>query len=130
MDLTVLFLPITPIDSNTAYIMMADAGASVMVLTLCDGVVLEHVLERMVDVPEGGPVGRAPLPAAAHQLVHGARAARRALHAVALRQHTYAHYSTTGHYYYIRYNYDCPNYYPINSIMTFLYTYFVRATYT
>lgn len=53
-------------------------------VTLGDGVVLEHVLERVVDVAEGGSVGRAPLPAAAHELVHGARAARRALHAVAL----------------------------------------------
>lgn len=48
---------------------------------------MEHVLERVVDVAEGGPLGGAPLPAAAHQLVHGARTPRRTLHAVALQRH-------------------------------------------
>lgn len=56
-----------------------------LIVTLGDGVVLEHVLERVVDVAEGGPVGRVPLPAAAHQLVDGGGAARRALHTVALQ---------------------------------------------
>lgn len=56
-------------------------------LTVCDRVVLEHVLERVVYLAEGGPLGGAPLPAAAHELVDGRRAARGTLHAVPLRHH-------------------------------------------
>lgn len=54
-------------------------------VTVGDGVVEEHVLERVVYVAERGPVGGGPLPAGAHQLVDRAGAAGRALHAVPLR---------------------------------------------
>ena len=47
------------------------------------GRLVEHVLELLVDLLEGGPMGRLPLPAAAHELVDARRAHVGTLHAIA-----------------------------------------------